>query len=283
MRAVDQERDFRVSDISKPLQNANLTVYHWGKGFLALGDSLVWGPSLQPFHRLSASLIFALRRPFKIVKETGDCLEAQGVLIGPGVERRSFTAVGSELMILDAFVATPEYFTLVPVLQDAPFKELPVSVIEPFADRLREACCGGLQSAELRCLVHDIIFHCAQQPVRPRELDPRIQRVLELIDEYPLGMLNLNTLSREVALSSSRLRHLFREQLGCDFTRYRRWVALWKAGQLHVSGTSFAKSAAVAGFYDAAHLNRAFKQTFGANPSVVLQKAGIRSIACKWE
>jgi AraC-like DNA-binding protein len=231
---------------------------------------------------MSATLMFALRNPFTLVTGAGDSLEARAALIAPGAFRESFRAVDSDIVILDVSVATPEYFTIAPLLHGEPLRELPIDTIMPLSHKLLEARRGELGAVDIRKLVHEIITLYACRPITSPELDPRIERILELIEEYPLDTASLSMLGKQVHLSASRLRHLFREQIGCDFTQYRRWTALWKAGLQYFSGGSFTQSGRSAGFHDSAHLNRSFQKTFGTNPSDALQLENVKLIPCNW-
>ena len=76
-------------------------------------------------------------------------------------------------------------------------------------------------------------------------------------------------LGREVGLSDSRLRDLFRKDLGCRLSQYMRWVAAWKAVSLWQQGMKFTDVAHAVGFHDLAHADHAFTEIFGLAPSEV--------------
>jgi AraC-like DNA-binding protein len=90
----------------------------------------------------------------------------------------------------------------------------------------------------------------------------------------------LPALGKRLHLSTSRLRHLFQEELGCSVTHYARWAAVWKAARAWKHGTPFTDLAHAVGFYDLAHLDHAFIETFGVNPSTVIDPAQITLIRC---
>ena len=81
----------------------------------------------------------------------------------------------------------------------------------------------------------------------------------------------LHHLTHDVALSSSRLRHIFAEQLGLSMQSYLLWQRLLVAIELSTHGLSLTQAAHDAGFADAAHLTRTFRRMFGVKPSDVFR------------
>jgi AraC-like DNA-binding protein len=73
-------------------------------------------------------------------------------------------------------------------------------------------------------------------------------------------------------LSASRFQHLFAEEIGVPFRRFRVWQLLRNAIGEIAAGSSFTTAAHSAGFADQAHFARAFRQAFGAPPSPSLRK-----------
>ena len=90
---------------------------------------------------------------------------------------------------------------------------------------------------------------------------------MQLVDERPLDEASLSGLAREVGLSESRLRDLFRKTLGCTLSQYARWAAAWKAVHLWKKGMTFTDVAHAVGFHDLAHADHALGETFGMSPS----------------
>src|SRR5205823_8463557 len=99
--------------------------------------------------------------------------------------------------------------------------------------------------------------------------DARVARVMELVEASPFGGVSVAALAREVGLSESRLRDLFRRDLGCRLSQYMRWVAAWKAVGLWQQGMKFTDVAHAVGFHDLAHADHAFTEIFGLSPSEV--------------
>lgn len=103
----------------------------------------------------------------------------------------------------------------------------------------------------------------------PPAPDARIIRAIELVQKLNLSAIRLDDLAREVYLSPSRFRHLFREQVGISFGRYLLWRRLARAMLLAARGATYSVAAHTAGFADAAHFTRTFRRRFGAPPSAL--------------
>ncbi len=97
--------------------------------------------------------------------------------------------------------------------------------------------------------------------------DARVLQCLAYIQQHlGDGPLKLADLAQEVALSSSRLSHLFRAQMGYPLQKYIIWERMKKAVNLiRLKGFSLGQAALEAGFYDAAHFSHHFRELFGLN------------------
>lgn len=118
---------------------------------------------------------------------------------------------------------------------------------------------------DLRVAADDLLAHARSRAYR--QMDPRIARVVDVMQEHPSGLASATQVATASGLSSSRLQHLFTAEVGVPFRRYRRWQRLRAAIREVVGGTSLTDAAHAAGFADQAHFTRAFRATFGAPPS----------------
>jgi AraC-like DNA-binding protein len=99
------------------------------------------------------------------------------------------------------------------------------------------------------------------EPLPP---DPRVQQIIDYAANHLDEPLTLESASRGIYLSPSRLRHLFVEQTGLAFKTYLLWLRLVKAVQTYSDDrVSLTEAAHLAGFSDSAHFSRVFKRTFG--------------------
>lgn len=102
-------------------------------------------------------------------------------------------------------------------------------------------------------------------------IDPRVQRIAEKLQAHD-DLTPLTALAAQVGLSPSRFQHLFTQQVGVPFRRYRAWNRMRQALACIVCGDNFTVAAHAAGFCDSAHFSHDFHKTFGAPPSVTLRR-----------
>lgn len=112
----------------------------------------------------------------------------------------------------------------------------------------------------------------AKRRARTELIDPRIAQVVEFLFEHSDDLTSAATLAGTVGLSASRFQHLFTEQIGVPFRRYRGWNRIRKAIREIIKGHNFTTAAHAAGFSDSAHFSHDFRKTFGAPPTAGLQR-----------
>ena len=88
----------------------------------------------------------------------------------------------------------------------------------------------------------------------------------------------LKDISKELNLSTSRFRHLFKEQTGTSLSSYKLWLKLIKS-ILHLGGVkNLIDSTYEGGFADQSHFSRIFKKTFGMSPSECLKNKNLKVV-----
>lgn len=85
---------------------------------------------------------------------------------------------------------------------------------------------------------------------------------------------SIEELAAHFGVSSSRLSHLFTASVGIPMRSYRRWQRLLVAAEAIAGGAGLTEAAHAAGFADAPHLARTFRDHFGL--SVTELTSGIR-------
>jgi AraC-like DNA-binding protein len=103
-------------------------------------------------------------------------------------------------------------------------------------------------------------------------LDPRIQKIVELIRKEPDRNYSQGELAASLGLSPSRMLQLFSEQLGVPYRRFRMWKRLMLSFELLHDQDNMTLAALDSGFADATHYSHAFRDTFGVNPAPVFRK-----------
>jgi AraC-like DNA-binding protein len=130
---------------------------------------------------------------------------------------------------------------------------------------------GTLDCKGARELRERILNAIAPLPAQTLSPDTRIPRLMALIGnpEYLHDLSSVEQLAGEVNLSSSWLRHVFRKHTGLSIQQYILWSRVRRAVECMSAWTTITEVAHEAGFADAAHLSRTFRNSFGLAPSDV--------------
>lgn len=99
-------------------------------------------------------------------------------------------------------------------------------------------------------------------------MEPRIYKVIRLMTADPSRELSLDELARSVNLSKSRLRHLFKREMGVSPLRYFKEQKMRKAKELLESTFLNVKEVMLkVGIKDRRHFARDFKKAYGLPPA----------------
>jgi len=99
-------------------------------------------------------------------------------------------------------------------------------------------------------------------------MDVRIVHALSVLAASGGRDISFDQIARQVNLSPSRFRHLFRVEVGSAPGTYLKQLRLQQAK--HLFGTTFLQVKEVRnaiGFADASHFSRDYKRLFGTSPS----------------
>lgn len=102
----------------------------------------------------------------------------------------------------------------------------------------------------------------------PRQLDPRVQVVLDAIAANPAKQYTLTSLADMAQLSVSRLAHLFKEQVGDSMMNVVVGMRLQRASELLLAtDMSIGQVSRASGFASPHYFSRQFRQRFGQSPT----------------
>ncbi len=253
-----------------------MTIYTWPSGLLMLAPTLVVD---RPSSPLGATLRIACAAPYTIETDEG-VLRTRASLLGPKAGRRRVVAVDSDIAVFYLPVEAPEHAGLTQALGDAQLIELDFIRFEALLPDLRTALTGALGPGHVQALVERAVHAVTGRAPPPRRIDPRIEKIIGLLQDLPLCEFSLEALGAQIHLSPSRLRELFRVQTGYSISQYARWQAVWHAVRLWQQGRLLTDIAQQAGFHDMAHMNRAFVEMFGINPVAAIDPRYVRLIRC---
>jgi|JI10StandDraft_1071094.scaffolds.fasta_scaffold00939_15 AraC-like DNA-binding protein len=127
----------------------------------------------------------------------------------------------------------------------------------------------GLSVSTMKNSLRKGLSITGSMPVR----DFRLTQVLSLIEEKPDRKISVPVLADAAGLSESRLQHLFKEQIGISMKRYMLWKRMIDGINFAMRGSDLTTAAYEAGFSDAAHMSRTFKEMFGINLSKIFENS----------
>ncbi len=127
----------------------------------------------------------------------------------------------------------------------------------------------------------DVVREALPEDSKPT--DVLIDRALVLMRQKAGEDVDGDTLAREIGLSTSHFRHLFRERTGTSFQKYLTSLRLELAREKLVSTqVPIGEIAEELGFVSAAHFSRVFSARFGASPSSMRKSHTVSSNSARF-
>lgn len=261
---------------SHPAPNG-VTIYYWPCSLILLAPSLLLDRPTSP---LCATLRIACGKPY-LIEVGGRQLETRASLVAPGAVRNRLLALESDIALFYIPVEAASLRKVKALLESEELLDFPIERFEHLLPTIRRAAGEGLPPAEARALMDAVIeAMIGERLPAPAALNPRIVQVLGLLDRLPLNEISSELLCGQVHLSPSRLRSLFKQEVGFTIQQYARWLAVWRASLAWRQGRSLTEVAMEAGFYDLSHVDHAFNEVFGINPTNVIDPHFVRLINC---
>jgi len=106
----------------------------------------------------------------------------------------------------------------------------------------------------------------------PLRIDPRIEQIIDYIQETVNEHVSGEELAESVNLSIPRLAQLFKQQTGIPIRRYRLWHRLYVTAHYVGKGMNLTDAAIEAGFTDSSHFAHTFRSMLGMTPSHILSQ-----------
>lgn len=110
-----------------------------------------------------------------------------------------------------------------------------------------------------------------------RNVDPRIQRVIDAIKRDPSVMAAAEECAETVHLSFSRFLHLFKQDVGAPFRSFRTWKRARSLLHYVNQDANLAHVALDTGYPDSTHFSHSIRQVYGLKPKDIF--AGSRRLA----
>ncbi len=229
--------------------------------FLSTGHALYVGPSHDPrFHQhYAVQFVAGVDAPLKIHTDAATTTSTRVVAIASEVRHRVLSRGTIALLFVEPeALGGPSWRagSAEPVRYHHADRRALRGLVDAGPNAIREQLLG---------------YFGVDAPVHS-PADARLRELMRQIGaEGPMG---LHSAAAHVHLSPSRLRHLFREQIGITWSRYLLWERNKRAVRHALQGATLTAAAHAAGFSDSAHFTRSFVNLFGLTPSTILQSKG---------
>lgn len=267
-----------MTDAGAMKREWNPLVYFWDGGWIGVGVS---SGVVPPHSHHAVQVTLGLDGPIRFRDGDGDWMQGDGGIVVPNATH-SFDGAGSHIAMIFIDPESREgrwlshscRTSVQMVSAERYAAELPALV--GFDQRRPSA-------AEAARLLAAIVHSLCEGPPPLRQMDERIAKALAFMRHRDPRELSLDSVAREVFLSTGRFAHLFTEEVGLPFRRYVLWRKLNRAIDAFGHGANLSTAAHAAGFADSAHLTRTFHQMFGITPTVMMGTATFYEIPSPFE
>lgn len=114
-----------------------------------------------------------------------------------------------------------------------------------------------------------LIIRALGRPISPTT-DAALSSLIDSLSVDDFETMTMPGLAQRLGVSTSRFMHRFRALTGMPVRPYLRWRRLQLALRFVLDGDDLTVAAHDAGFADAAHFSRTFREHFGISPSMAL-------------
>ncbi|MDI4646318.1 helix-turn-helix domain-containing protein [Cohnella hashimotonis] len=209
---------------------------------------------------------------FAIPGEKKNCARGDIVLLGPGTPHTYGTTKGDAWNFVWAHFAARSIGDKL-----LPAEPLSVLVLEPGSvqTRIYEAFRRVLSDSRERSeFWHDLCLNSLREILmllakgQSRKLDPRVVDAMHFLSEHMRSPVQIETLSKAIGLSPSRLSHLFKAQTGLSVIDALNRMRIRQAALLlEHTDRSASEVAYDVGFHNYNHFMNQFRKWAGTNPS----------------
>jgi AraC-like DNA-binding protein len=154
-------------------------------------------------------------------------------------------------------------------IQSEPIRPISTSTISAVRAAARRIAGHPPSPASLGIVFAEMMQSVGSAPDAAKPTDRRVEHAVRKLRTTPETRASMSELAHAVGLSPSRLRHLFRSEIGMSAQSYVMWLRINEACAALARGASLSDAAYQARFSDAAHFTRTFRRTFGLAPSQV--------------
>lgn len=227
-------------------------------------------PEVSEHQHHPIQLTIGIDGPFEASVNGGDFEKYELLLTGPDVPH-ALKARNHHFAVLMTFPETDAgRGFLGNLLKDRDYVELAPEQIKPFEEEIKAIGHTKRSPEFVRDLTQKIINHILDGEYDlgfHQSLDPRMKKAYEYITQVQVKNIRLEDAAREVHLSPSRFRHIFKEDMGIDFRNLVMQFRFVEALKRANTDKNLTQIAHETGFTDLAHMTRVFKKVGGITPS----------------
>ncbi len=238
-----------------------------GRAFLSLGRAVYLGPAgdTSPHAHHAIQIGIALQTPLRLRHAEGNWQPWDGVIVSPDVVHQLDGGWGDLLL---AYVE-PESTSGRRILEigDEPVRAVSASTISAVRTAARRITGHPPNQQTLGAIFEELMQSVGLALDSAKTTDLRVEHAVRELRTTLGSQASMSELARAVGLSPSRLRHLFRSEVGMSAQSYIVWLRINEACAALARGASLSDAAYQVGFSDAAHFTRTFRRTFGLAPS----------------
>ena len=261
---------------SKNNQGHTSALYIWN------GLSMFWGTSFHtsPHSHNTLQLVFDIDKQFKLKDENSDWQHYSNAII-KAEHVHQLDSCGS----IQLFIYLDQESELAKKLSQKYLKESSIVAIEDldvtklssnfFKKLLVQSDCQSLLKG-CQFILNRII-----ELEKPNDLDDRVKAAIHFITTSKDKQFKVSMVAEHVCLSESRLRHLFKQQVGQPIQNFILWMKVIDSLNLVLKGKPIGESALDSGFWDNSHMNRSYKELLGAAPGQLkAYEKELKIVAC---
>ena len=246
--------------------------------FLFDGMFVYIGPGLQvrnhACHALEIGI--SLDDTFIMQEQNGTRHETRAVMIAPDFDNQCMIPASGRWLHIGIEPEANLAINLIrKYLSNSSLLMLNNKIISSFADNIKLLLSDHATLEKIDKLLQNFLTALLGYAEKPKILDYRIKKVVQILKEAREKNPALHELSAQVELSGGRLVHLFKEEIGIPIRRYMLWVRINRAIMELVKSKNLTEAAHAAGFADSAHFSRTFLRMFGIQPSEIFKNSQI--------
>jgi AraC-like DNA-binding protein len=248
---------------------ANSYFFFWAGQFMYIGKAI--DTSIHDHHALQLALSFD--HPFYIKTSEGSFKTVMAVIIDSDQAHECRTNDNHFLLLNIDPMTTIGRALKKTYLARQSVMELPPEETARFLETIGQNLdATPFDSHHIHDITRQYIHQlCAME--EHSDIDDKIKKVMQLLEEKKDDTLKVEDLAAEVSLSPGHLTHLFKKQVGIPIRKYILWTRILMALQKVFETKNIREAALHAGFSDAPHFNRTFRKMFGLYPSSILKNS----------